>query len=541
MSMDSLEPLDRLDRYWDELVTGEPGEPADLDGGLVATVRRLHSLDDVPSPEPQFADRLLHELTGRIEAPTPQNADGAVTGAAKPEGLRRQRPGIRRSRSALRAAVIVVAILGIGASLLASPQVRAQVSRLACYVPDMGIRACDAPGLVALAPVSVSRGAATLTVTDLLSSGGVTTVRLEITGLPEPAGSAALGAPIAVTSGSGPPASPPPQPVPVRLTLRDASGKEYPLALRAFPSGANSSRFSAGPGSPRIFGIERDFAALEPGVRAVDLDLDAASPVGSWSVSVPVVPVQQAGLPAARAGSAAVTHHGITVRIESAAADHQRTAVHLTAQAKAPAFAVRDIGGDHWLGQQLVLRDDRGREYKEIPPVGLSFLGPNCSVLHCNASDVVFPPLAPDARSATLVVPFVAVAETAGSATVQIPIAGRRPGDVIPLQTDLALGPYKLRVTGAKLLNTGGHLLVVLQLDLGNWQNGRRLLGPELVQAEGGDPSSFGHSSGSFDRYTEESALVPPGVTDEVNITLVNAVVAVQGPWNLTVPLPAGR
>ncbi|MDE3076096.1 MAG: hypothetical protein KGJ86_11770, partial [Chloroflexota bacterium] len=57
-----------------------------------------------------------------------------------------------------------------------SPQARAQLGWLVCYVPGLGIQACDTTGLVMTVPVSVTRGGQTLTVTDLLSSGGQTLV-----------------------------------------------------------------------------------------------------------------------------------------------------------------------------------------------------------------------------------------------------------------------------------------------------------------------------------------------------------------------------
>src|SRR2546428_13207026 len=80
------------------------------------------------------------------------------------------------------------------------------MERLVYFVPSLGLRACGPTALVATGPVAASREGATLTVKNLLSTGGETTVQLEITGLPPT------------------PSIPPQQ---VRMALRDERGKTY--------------------------------------------------------------------------------------------------------------------------------------------------------------------------------------------------------------------------------------------------------------------------------------------------------------------------
>ena len=60
-----------LRRYWDELVQGRPGSPAELDPAIAATVRRLHTRDDALGADPRFADRLLEDLMHAATEPDP--------------------------------------------------------------------------------------------------------------------------------------------------------------------------------------------------------------------------------------------------------------------------------------------------------------------------------------------------------------------------------------------------------------------------------------------------------------------------------------
>jgi hypothetical protein len=69
--MNDARLLAALRRYWDEIARGEPATPDDLDPNLAALIRRLHTLPDVPPPDPTFARRLRESLMHATTTPLP--------------------------------------------------------------------------------------------------------------------------------------------------------------------------------------------------------------------------------------------------------------------------------------------------------------------------------------------------------------------------------------------------------------------------------------------------------------------------------------
>jgi WD40-like Beta Propeller Repeat len=68
------EALEQLNRYWDALLTGTEGEVGEFDAPLADAVRQLHALDDVPTPDRDFARQLGQRLDEQLDAqprPTP--------------------------------------------------------------------------------------------------------------------------------------------------------------------------------------------------------------------------------------------------------------------------------------------------------------------------------------------------------------------------------------------------------------------------------------------------------------------------------------
>ncbi len=264
-----------------------------------------------------------------------------------------------------------------------------------------------------------------MTVKSLLSTGDATTVQLELTGLPATPPINALVQPSSDQQ--------------IKLALRDAGGRTYPLAPRWGGMGMVSS------GPTQSLRLERTFAGLDPSVRTVDVLLVAPPPIGNWDVRVPVVLVQQSGLPAAQEQTGSVTLHGITVSVANLAIDGQRTVIQLTGQAAPPVRFVRSLGRGGFPSQR-VLRDDHGREYHEQPSTGRTF--PDAGGHFTD--DVAFPPLPANVRSAQLIIPFVIVEET-GEASVQVPLAGKQVGERIPLTTTVSLGGYPLLIGYSRL------------------------------------------------------------------------------------------
>lgn len=501
------EPPELLDELIGSVLQDQPDDPARraiaMDPREVRILDDLRALSETESPREEF----VHELELRLfEHARPAPQPSSVCAPAFIDRI-----GSWGRSWLARVAILACILIGVCGGLVASPQVRAQIAQLSCFVPGVGIRSCEASGLVAAGPVSVSRDGITLTVTNLLSSGGQTTVQLEVTGLPGP-----LPPGGALTSW-------------LRLSIQDATGRAYPGEGQFWsqvPSGASWTRST-----------EWKFAQLRAGTKLVDLQVTGDPPLGSWTVQVPLIPVQKAGLTPAQEGPAAVTHHGATVRIASLVADHQRTALQLTAQAEQPSDFVRTVGSN-WPRRThgLVLRDGHGRGYQEIPALSPALLTRGSSPV--DTEDVLFPPLEPGVRSVTLTVPFVILLQQTPALTVQVPVAGKQVGDHIPLAPDYRLGASSFRIIDAEIVDERGQPRLLLHLDLGGWHDGRELVAPGGVSSPESNPRDFQiQQAGDVGQWTELSVPLPQAATAAVNLTFQGAVFAVQGPWNLQAPV----
>lgn len=236
--------------------------------------------------------------------------------------------------------------------------------------------------------------------------------------------------------------------------------------------------------------------------------------------------------PFVRAGPAT---SGLDVTLAGIALGDDRTAIQLTAWPDSSATHVYNAGGWHGSRRPLVLRDDRGQEYTEIPsnPPSRPYSG---SVY---TDDILFSALSPGAKSIELDVPFVTVAEQAAAAPLEVPLTGRRVGDTIVLPTtNLMLGRYPIQVTSASLGESDGQRQLVLHLDLGSWHDGRKLVAPGRVQLEGFEPSSltgltFFDAPDVVGQSTEVRIPLREDVGDRATVLFRDAQVAVQGPWRL--------
>lgn len=484
---------------------------ARAEGGRVGRLLRAAGEDITPAP--RFA-RALEERLHRAATAPPAGSDGAAP--------RRWSP--LRAHAAFRAVgAALVALLLLGGGMWASPSARAQFGRVAWLVPGLGLRAADTPGLTAVAPVIAARDGLTLTVLALRSADGRTQVRLQIAGVPftRPGEASPVGA--------------------LRLTLRDAAGRDYPASGGAPASQGIVPQGPATPGAPPAtltLGVEQPFAPLDPAVRAVEVRVDAPPPVGTWVVRVPVAPDAAGGLAVAGPGGAGVTIGGITLRVAGVAADEHGLAVQVAAQPGGGARAVRALGEVGHPARRLTLRDERGRELVETPP---TFSAPGADAAGILTDDMLFPPLAPGSRATTLTVPTVIVAETGETAPLRIPLAGARSGDVIPLDATLAVGPYPVHVTGAEIVDRAGTRTLLLHLELGGGPPGRRLLGFAGATLDGQTTSPNATEYARPGASVQADAIgvpLPVGIGDTATITLRDPLVAVDGPWQLPIPLP---
>jgi hypothetical protein len=310
------------------------------------------------------------------------------------------------------------------------------------------------------------------------------------------------------------------------LTLRDAHGRVYVSNGWTMQTTSSSQ--------PASFRTETTFPALDPALRSVDVLLQGPAPLGNWQVTVPLVPLSRAGLPAAGPGSGGVTLHGVTVTVTNVVADKTQTVVQLTGQAAPPLRFVRSIGGIPGM-RHLVLRDDHGRTFTEGQSQESAIPDDNQGRY---VSDAVFPPLPADIRTAQLEIPFVTVSET-GEAMLQVPIAGKQVGERIPLNATLTFGSDALQVPNAELIDQRGERRLLLHLAPSDWHDGRKLVGPEQVAVNGKGVAFQSGGAGDVNQMTQLSVAVPADGSDILNITLKSPTVALAGPWQLSVPVPA--
>ncbi|MGI8913166.1 MAG: hypothetical protein ACR2JY_05135 [Chloroflexota bacterium] len=480
----------------------EGREPAtsllECDAATMQVVHDMQTLVGQHKLRPGFAE----ELEARLIAGRPALKSLLGGGTTARPG---HRPVLVARRRLLLASAAAVGAVALAGAVWRSPTAQAQAAYLASYIPGLGIRTSGPGGLVARQPVSVRQDGATMTVKNLLSNGTNTTVQVEVTG---------LLAPLAITADARP-----------RLTLRDGQGHVYA------PNGVTMQMTSSG--RPAAFQTETTFPALDPSLRSVDVLLQGSASLGNWQVTVPLVPLPQADLPAAGTGSSGVTLHGITVTVANVVADRTQTVVQLTGQAAPPLRFVRSIGGMPGM-RHLVLHDDHGRDYPEGQSRERTF--PDDGGRY--TSDAVFPPLPSDVHTAQLDIPFVTVSETA-EATLQVPIAGKQVGERIPLDATLTLGLDAVQIPYAEIIDQRGERRFLLHLAAGDWHDGRKLVGPEqiLVNSKGVAFQSGG--AGDVYQTTQVSVVLPADAVGVVTITLKSPTVAIAGPWHLHVPLPA--
>lgn len=465
--------------------------------------------------EEKFSHHLEEPVLRKIRVRKAELALRAVDEAHTPDvesGPFRRRTS-RWRRVALAAVVLCIAGLGLLAVIPAS----ARLQQVMCLIPGLGIRVCGEPGLAAAKPVSVSENGAQLTVVALLSSGGQTLLRIDITGLSSAVRQLAPGR--------------------LRITIRDSTGKEY--------APQDGWATWVRPEDPGTVSATAVFMALDPRVRIVYVRVDEPSPVGVWSVGVPVVPTDPSRFPLAQGDSQGSTVQGITVRIANVAVTPERTVVQLTAESRVAGHGVANLANHDPVVQPLILRDNQGRQYKEVSESqeALPRGQPGFT------EDVSFPPLAAAARSVSIMLPFVTEFEETPPTEIRIPVTGKAIGDQIPVKSGFMLGSYPFRVVGAGLSSQPpgvpgalaaqvGATWLTLQMDYGDWNAGKKLVGPGVVENIHAAESS---PHGDVGQFTYVSVPLPKGAEGEATITLQNARVAIRGPWHVEASLPAGR
>ena len=227
---------------------------------------------------------------------------------------------------------------------------------------------------------------------------------------------------------------------------------------------------------------------------------------------------------------ASETRDGITVHLHAFSLSKEVTAVEVSASTSAEGAFVEGIGAYSTTRMgptALTLRDQALRVYREQPhdprlddalPQGRHF--------------AVFEPLPDDARELALEIPYVCVQECNEEITFEVPVStpttlayGRYRARVIrtyaaPGSTDAASMPYREPGLG-------------VDIDLGGWQDGRRLLAPRLVFVDGANRGL--RYTNRFDATAPEPVqqfeIPMEGAHSAARVRLLGALVQVHGPW----------
>lgn len=517
--------IDHDDRQFEEqlehVLLGRPGgDGAATNAGELAAARLLAAgLAPLREPPAFRRERAWQAVQARIAGPAPRSPRWRLARwpALVVTGMPR----------AVRAAALAVLLLILVAGIWRSAPAWAQPGSNNCFLAAVDQQACSASlRLAETGSALASRDGATLAAEGALATDGALLVRVQLTGvLPGKATDLLrLANPTWVNLHLAEGQSALQQSL--HLTVRDARN-------RTFTPGPHLAEVVS-PDGRAIQAITADgrFVLIDPGAQTIEVLVQGPAPVGDWSV-----PVTLRGVSAT--DSPGVTIQGVTLRVVSVAANRTRTAVQFTAQDAVPGSTLTGVGGARW-PRQLLLRDDRGREYREIPG------GPNTPSGQfggLRADVALFPALAADARSVRLVVPFVTVEEQTGDASVTVPVAGKRVGDRIPLQATLTLGQDTFQVTDAELFRVPGRPQpqLLLHMALGDWHNGRKLIGPEMAAVDGKKAARWAvpHSVGDVGQYDAEYTDLPQDAGNAATITFRNARLALQGPWQVPVPFPA--
>jgi len=466
---------------------------------LVVSVER--SVLTAHAPDASVRERVWHRVMQQA--------------GTRPQGRRFPARWISTGQMRLISLALILVLVVSAGGLWLSPAVRAGTGRLACLVPALGLRSCDGVVLTEEGQVVITRDGATFTVLGLFSSAGETSARIAITGLPAPPPDHLVGS--------------------VRVLLHDEAGKTYP-PQHGIGQGFGMDNRTTLAATPPTFSYEvnAQFAALDASVRMLDVELTGPAPIGLWHVRVPLRADKAAKQPAAPA-TRGVSLHGITVQVVGTANSDQGFAIQLSSLADPAVGNVVWAPSGMYAPRTLILRDDQGREYTgKKDTVGAAAT----DAARARTEAVIFPPVPNDAQHATLLVPYVTVEEPTGIAALHVPLAGVSPGTRIPLIAAVTVGQDTFQVTGVTLVNYRGERRLIVAMAFGDWQNGRKVVGVNAAVAGGRQYPVCTRWSGQDDQCSEATLVLPAGPLDDATITFSNPQVAVQGPWQLDVPLP---
>ena len=370
---------------------------------------------------------------------------------------------------------------------------------------------------MAVQPVSVRLGNTTFTVLTLLSDSKGTTVRFTLTGLP--GGKAGWRE-------ERPPSE---RRTPV---LHDAQGQEYDLVGAWYGTGGSEEENNVSGGM--------NFVSLPADLTSVDLVVPqdylvppavlAGSEQKEWVAHIELANPAESGLPQAVTQNVSATVHDVTLRVTASSVEPEGTVVLLDGEVPGSARVTGLYPNGSDPDEAVSLRDDLGRTYASVRQQSeVTFGTPE---LHKSLN---FAPVAPGAKRLTLSVAALQVMEE-GNAEITVPLAGKKVGDVIPLDRVVKLGQHEVLFKSATLQQNGpnNEPWLAVDVDLGPSVDGRLLSTFNVEPPQGSWGSSMGSRHGEqMDQFQIE---IEPNQA-QVTLKLSNPQLTVQGPWELAFPI----
>ena len=278
---------------------------------------------------------------------------------------------------------------------------------------------------------------------------------------------------------------------------------------------------------------EMTFPALPP--RARDVELRISDGLRVWRVRFAVV----AGRMQARPLSVVSEHDGVTARATALAWQGAEPVVELEVQSAHPigrvAYPVQPAplvpGGLKFkmapeLGANpIVLIDDRGHRAEECRRL-MPTQQPHSEIFdgqtYTQRAAVVFTAPSPDARTAELVIPFVEISTHMDESAS---------ADLRALPVDLEIGGHRFRATRSEDSMFGAGRRRIL-LEIPEAASARHFVHPAWVRG-----AAAGNYSWGGDPERGEPVWMDCAVADPPIVTFHGAVVRIDGPWRLPIPL----
>jgi hypothetical protein len=262
---------------------------------------------------------------------------------------------------------------------------------------------------------------------------------------------------------------------------------------------------------------------LTAGDRQIDIFINEPVPPITI-IPVTLTPIDDLSIPA-RALDVSDEHHGVVLTAEAVARGPDMTALKLFAKLL-PYERMRFMRGIGTLRSGprgavgLTITDDAGAQVEPFVATHELSAGSDMRMI------AVCPGLSPDARTATVTVPYLLVSEYTG-APLRL---------TVPFEGEVTLGADRAHVRTARDAAPRGGSAITVEFT-GDWQDDRRLVFAETLLV--GDAAHGGVGfKGEKPEEPPFTAFAEDPSGKAATISLESPNVQLRGPWRLEIPLP---